>query len=235
MNAQTTFENLLQTIERLRASLSPNLEESTTESGFLKFTQQEISKMPKTFRKEFRTDGCTAHVRKRCDARYNCSYEIRYRRNGYNITASATTLERAKEKFIVKLKTAEKVSETTVPTTYNEFAMYFFANYYKERVIEKTYKNALRQFEHWIKPHFDTVELKKVTPGMCKELLQDIKNKGLGKTADDVHSLLNQTLKMAVAYNLISRNPLAVISFKQHERRNGTRLYRRGKTALNRL
>ena len=54
--------------------------------------------------------------------------------------------------------------------------------------------------------------------------MQDIKSRGLEKTADDVHSLMNQTLKMAVAYNLILRNPLAVISFKRHERKNGVRL-----------
>ena len=31
----------------------------------LKFTKEELDKMPKTFKKEFRTDGITAHIRKR--------------------------------------------------------------------------------------------------------------------------------------------------------------------------
>lgn len=232
----TLLEQLLQKITELNTQLSapeaPN-KKDVTESGFLKFTEKEISKMPKSFRYEFRVDGCTAHVRKRCDGRYNCSYEIRYRRNGYNVTASATVLDVAKQRFIEKLKTAGKpVADTKVPTNYSDFVVYFFENYYVERVVPQTFKNAYRLFERWIKPYFENIDLKKITPGMCKGLLQSIKNKGLQKTADDVHSLLNQTLKMAVAYNLIPRNPLAVISFKQHERKNGKRLSLEEETLL---
>ena len=219
-------KKLLEEIAILNKEISDESvsKEKTVFYGALKFTEQEISKMPKRFQKEFRVDGCTAHIRKRCDDRYNCSYEIRYRRNGYNISVSARTLEQAKEKFIQKLKTAEKVSDTTVPTLYNDFSAYFFENYYKERVAPETYDNARRLFERWIKPYFEAVNINKITPGMCKTLLQGIKDKGLGKTADDVHSLLNQTLKHAIAYNIIQRNPLAVVSHKQHERKNGKRL-----------
>lgn len=219
-------ERLTKEIAALNADLSAGAGDTdkTVYCRPLKFTEQEISKMPKTFRKEFRVEGCTAHVRKRCDDRYRCSYEIRYRRNGYNITVSATDLDIAKERFIEKLKTTQKATDITVPTKYNDFVVYFFENYYIERVVPKTYKNNVKLFERWIMPRFKTVDLKKITPGMCKELLQDIKSRGLEKTADDVYSILNQTLKMAVAYNLIPRNPLAVISFKQHERKNGKRL-----------
>lgn len=44
---------------REKASAAPPDEEN---SGFLEFTEKEILKMPKTFRKEFRTQGCTARV-----------------------------------------------------------------------------------------------------------------------------------------------------------------------------
>ena len=66
----------------------------------LKFTEQEINKMPKTFRKEFRTDGCTARIRKRKVSKNAYSYEIRYRRNGYNVCVTDKNLENAKKKFI---------------------------------------------------------------------------------------------------------------------------------------
>lgn len=39
--------------------------DKTNEVEIFKFTKQEILKMPKQFRKEFRTAGCTAHVLKR--------------------------------------------------------------------------------------------------------------------------------------------------------------------------
>lgn len=77
---------------------------------FITFTQKEIMQMSKTFRKVFRLQGCTAHVRKRQDDRYNCSYEIRYTRDGYNISASGTTLAAAKQKFI------DKVNNAAAPT-----------------------------------------------------------------------------------------------------------------------
>ena len=52
----------------------------TGDQTTLEFTIKEISQMPKTFRREFRTDGCTAHVRKRRSGRNSWNYEIRYRR-----------------------------------------------------------------------------------------------------------------------------------------------------------
>lgn len=216
--ADTTITTAETLARQLLQESSTTIEK--TDNQPLEFTEKEISKMPKQFRSEFRINGCTTRLRKRGN-----SYEIRYRRNGYNVTACANTREKAKQKFIEKLNTTQpQASDVGVPTKYNEFVEYWFENYYKERVISQTYANGVRLFQRWIKPRFETVDLKRIMPGTCKELLQGIKNKGLEKTADDVHSILNQTLKMAVAYNLIPRNPLAVISFKQHERKNGTRL-----------
>ena len=77
-----------------------------TESSEVLFSEKEIQKMPKTFRKEFRVHGCTARVRKRKSGKYTWNYEIRYRRNGYNVAASANKLDEAKAKFIEKLKVA---------------------------------------------------------------------------------------------------------------------------------
>lgn len=68
--------------------------------GILHFTRKEVAKMPKSFSKQFRFDGCTARVRKSMDERYNTTYEILYRRYGYNIAVLAPTLEEAKQKFI---------------------------------------------------------------------------------------------------------------------------------------
>ncbi|MDE6401983.1 MAG: hypothetical protein K2L54_05150, partial [Clostridiales bacterium] len=50
----------------------------------LKFTEKEILKMPKNFKQEYRVQGCTAHIRKRQSGKNTFSYQIRYRRNGYN-------------------------------------------------------------------------------------------------------------------------------------------------------
>lgn len=191
----------------------------------VKFTQQEVNLMPKTFRKEFRVEGCTAHVRKKQNSKNSFSYEIRYRRNGYNVCASATTIEEAKQKFIEKLKTAEKTQALqAAPTNFDDFAQYFFENYYKEKVAPTTFRSVQCTYKNWVESQLKNADITKITPIDCKQLLDEIKAKGYGKTADEVHSLLNQIFKYAIAYNLIQKNPLAVIPHKQHERVNGTRL-----------
>ncbi|MCD8040847.1 MAG: hypothetical protein LUF82_04950 [Clostridia bacterium] len=89
-----------------------NKADEIEEIGVLKFTKQEISKMPKNFRKEFRTAGCTAHITKRRSGKDNWNYMIRYRKNGYNLLASSNSLEEAKRKFIEKLKEADAIKRT---------------------------------------------------------------------------------------------------------------------------
>lgn len=191
----------------------------------IKFTQQEVSLMPKTFRKEFRTNGCTAHVRKKKNSKNSYSYEIRYRKNGYNICASGATLEIAKQRFIEKLKVADKTQKlTATPTKFDEFTQHFFNNYYSEKVATSTFKNVNSIYNKWIKPILGDSEITSVTPIHCKQLLDNVKTQGYGKTADEIYSILNQVFKYAIAYNLIQRNPIAVIPHKQHERVNGTRL-----------
>ena len=56
--------------------------------------------MAKTFKKEFIANGLAAHVLKRTKRKNAISFEIRYRRNGYNIYVTASTLEVAKKKFV---------------------------------------------------------------------------------------------------------------------------------------
>lgn len=190
----------------------------------LQFTEKEINSMPKTFKKEFRTDGCTAHIRKRQTSKHGYTYDIRYRRNGYNICVTGKNLETTKQRFIEKLKTAEKANLLQAPTGFCDFATNFFDSFYCEKVVERTCRNTLNIFVRWIKPHFENADIRKITPTDCKHLLDSIKAKGYGKTADDVRSILNQIFKMAIAYNLIRTNPVAVIPHKQHTRTNGKRL-----------
>ena len=111
-------------------------------------------------------NGCTAHVRKRSDDRYRCSYEIRYRKDGYNISASAQTLEAAKEKFIEKLRTVGKQKKmpgiSNVPTKFNEFAYFWLDNFYKRKVAEKSYKNTCALFKRHIAHRFENVQIARI-------------------------------------------------------------------------
>ena len=46
----------------------------------------------------------------------------------------------------------------------------------------------------------------------------------LGKTADEIFSLLNQTFKMAIKHGLIKNNPMDIVFHIQHERVHGAAL-----------
>lgn len=193
------------------------------------FNEKDISKMPKTFRKEFRTQGCTAHVRKRKSGKYTWNYEIRYRRNGYDIQVSANSLDEAKRKFVEKLNNAEKYlkrdpSDTAIPTAFDGFAGYFFKNFYKRKVAAETLRVALNQYKNHILPHFEGVPLKKITPAKCQSLIDELANSGKGKTSDDVFTTLNLIFKAAVKHGLLTNNPMDMVFHQKHAQEHGKAL-----------
>lgn len=195
--------------------------------GVLQFTEEEIEKMPKTFRKEFRTDGCTSHIRKRPCGKGSYTYEIRYRRNGYNVTVTCKNLQEAKKKFIEKLKKAQpcdKQKVSKVPVTFSEFATYYFETFRKRKVAEKTYKNDLYRLTKYLFPHFRSIPISKIIPGDCQELLQTIEDRGRSKTAAEIYSLLCIIFKAAILHGIITRNPMDMVPSIQHERQHGSAL-----------
>ena len=191
----------------------------------LKFTKEEINKMPKTFKKEFRADGCTAHIRKRKIGANSFTYDIRYRRNGYSISVTNKSLDVAKEMFIEKLKTAQKVkNHNGIPYTFNAFSLYYFENFRKKKVAERTLKNDYCRYNLYLKPYFDEKPIEDITPYDCQTLIDSINESGKGKTADEIHSLLSVIFKMAIKHNLIKQNPLDIIVHTLHEKQHGNAL-----------
>lgn len=215
-------------IAKTAAFQADNSDSHLEPDGSVRFTQKEISKMPKTFKKEFRTDGCTAHVRKRRSGKHNWNYEIRYRRNGYDIQVSANSLDEVKRKFIDRLSVAEKAvnkaSDAAIPSTFTDFADYFFENFYKRKVAASTLRVALNQFKNHLQPCFGNMQLKKITPKNCQILLDKLEADGKGKTAEDLFTILNLIFKAAVKHGLIPNNPMDMVFHQKHEREHGKAL-----------
>jgi hypothetical protein len=69
-------------------------------SASIKFTKKEIDGMSQTFKKEFIANGLVAHVIKRQSGKNGFYYEIRYRRNGYDLRAANKDLAVAKAEFV---------------------------------------------------------------------------------------------------------------------------------------
>ena len=220
------------TLERLKAITAKDCghkpeDKSDNEEVFWRFSAKELSLMPKTFRKEFRTQGCTAHVRKRRSGKNSWNYEIRYRRNGYNITASANNLDQAKHKFIEMLGSAEKCvknKERTIPSTFDKFANYFFEKFYKRKVGQSTFRVAMSNYKNHVAPHFGDMPLKSITADKCQELLDRLIDEDKVRTEENVFTMLNMIFKAAVKHGVMAHNPIDMVFHTKHEREHGKAL-----------
>ena len=67
--------------------------------------------MDKTFKKHFILNGYIAHVIKRKSGKNGFYYEIRYRRNGYNIRAASVDINEAKRIFLEKTTKERDIKE----------------------------------------------------------------------------------------------------------------------------
>ena len=194
-------------------------------SGFLKFNNEEISKMPKSFRHTFIAEGKVICYRKRKRGVVSCSYEARYRRHGFNISVSAPNLIDLKKRFIEALNAAELgATLPKVPSTFHEFAMYYFENFRKRKVRPLTYEKDLNRYNNHLKPAFGSTPLRRILPAQCQTLIDELLSKGHGRTADEVYSLLNCIFNTAIAHGVIERNPLAIVVKERHERQHGAAL-----------
>ena len=76
--------------------------------------------MATTFKKQFIANGLVAHVIKRKSGKNTFCYEIRYRSNGFCISAAANDLNQAKTKFFAWLRrsgyTLEYIAERLATT-----------------------------------------------------------------------------------------------------------------------
>lgn len=232
------IENKSQEIEKISEQLAAELRQPTDgnggktppntedKTGFLKFTKQEILKMPTKFRKYFIAADKLVHVRRRKrNKKGYYTYEARYRCGEYNISVSSTNPDKLVEKFLAAVHVVEMGNELlNVPTNFHEFATYFMETFWRRTVTAETYKNETNRYKNHIQPVFGSFPIKKITPAMCQELLDGIIAKGLGKTADEVHGRLNQIFNAAIKHGLINHNPLALVVFTAHECEHGKAL-----------
>lgn len=225
-----------------------NKASDNNEVGIVRFTKKEISLMPKTFRKQFRTAGCTAHVLRRKSGKNTWNYMIRYRKGGYYIVATSNDLEEAKRKFIEKLHAADElkrqqdIAKVTgmpvtpspllkqpeevngIPTTFDKFADYYFEKFYKRKVCDETFRVTLSNYKNHVLPHFGSMRLSSVTADKCQQLLDSLIDQDKLRTEENVYTMLNMLFKVAVKHAVIEHNPMDMVFHTKHERKHGKAL-----------
>lgn len=191
------------------------------ETGFLNFTNKEISKMPKAFRHTFIAEGKVICYRKRKRGKVSCSYEARYRRHGYNISVSTTNLLDLKRIFIDALHAAESGTPTLkIPTNFDEFALYWFNNFHRRKVAAKTYDHDIKLYDRHIKAAFGKFTMRTVNAVALQTFLDKFEDRP--KTAQDLYSILNQIFDCAVKHGLINLNTLGMCFRVQYQKEHGT-------------
>ena len=191
--------------------------------------------MPQSFRRLIVIQKKRCRMRKHvCGKTF--TYEIRYRADGYNVSACGKTIELAKQNFLEKLQTAKPKEKDyfgfDVPRTFHAFSTYYFETFRKEKVKEKTFKKDMLRYRKYMQPYFKEIPLSKIHPGQCRDLLREVDQIGKGKTSDELYSLMNCIFKNAIAHNLMERNPLDVVLHIQHPSESGKALTREEENVL---
>ena len=211
-----------ETIQNLIDAGELKLEEENSQaeslgSEIIMFTKGEITKMDKTFKKHFILNGYIAHVTKRQSGKKGFYYQIRYRRNGYNVEASSVNLQEAKRKFLEKTK-PENIGKYLVKKMKSGFNLL-------EEIFEEWHaykKGTVVDKEHLrFKVNFmalpEELRQKPITQIRTVDIdavMKDVKP----RKYEELRTLFNGIFKYAVASGIIQHNPVALIKFKRAER-----------------
>lgn len=185
-------------------------------SATIKFTSEELKGMSKTFKKEFIAGGCVAHIIKRPSGKSGVYYEIRYRRNGYNITVSNKDIKIAKQMFIAATSRLES------PEVYRQGAVTFgqmtdeWLDYKKDKVHIRTWQTYKMHAEKYFDAKMKNTNIKSIRTAKLSEFMSQFKDRP--RMYEEMRILLNSVFKYAVLNAVISHNPVTLLPFKRAER-----------------
>lgn len=183
-----------------------------TLSATIKFSKEEVARMSKSFKKEFIAAGLVAHIIKRPSGKSGFYYEIRYRRNGYNISVSDKDLKKAKEKFI------DRTNHLEEPTPKKNLSFGVIAQewlIYKDGKIAKgTWKIYQSYIRRFIPDDLSKKDIRTVRPGELNEIMKGV----TPRIYEDLRTVFNSIFKYCIASGLITHNPVDMIVFEKAER-----------------
>lgn len=119
----------------------------------------------------------------------------------------------------VKKKKREK-DNFSVPNNFGAFALYWFENFHKRKVCEKTYDHDIKLYNRHIKKRFEKLKIKVINAVMLQDFLDGFSDKG--KTVKDLHSILKQILDCSVKHGLIQLNPIGMCIIDKYQQEHGT-------------
>lgn len=187
------------------------------ETVFLEFTKKELSKMPKFFQTIYKLKGGkAAHIRQK----ENGTYEIRYRRDGLNLSVSSKNLGDAKERFIQALNQSEKIPNST-PLLFEPYARQWLEVIKKAEVKESTYSDYCTVFKAHIYPKFGNFYMRDIKPTDVQKFINELCEKKTFRIAEKIYMLLHALFEFAAAEEIISKSPMILLRKPKHEATHG--------------
>lgn len=214
------FGRLIERVmEQEAKAYNPAMQEKSV-TATIKFKKEEVANMAKTFKREFIANGLVARVIKRQSGKRTFVYEIRYRRNGYNISASSTDIEKAKKKFL-DMTRPENISkyaprpEKSGLHLFHEIATEWFA-WKKGKINDRTYSNYESYYRRFMYPALGETSIFQIRTADVDKVL---KNKS-ERQYEDLRTVFNSIFKYAIASGIITHNPVTLVPFKKAKRKD---------------
>lgn len=193
-------------------------ERVSTQSTLIKFSKEEVDRMSNSFKKQFIVD-MVAHITKRPSGKNGFIYEIRYRKNGYNISASSSDLTIAKAKFIEaarnlsKQKRQPKAKKRDV--SFGKIAREWL-DFKKGKISEKCWKSYKTMVETKFNENWLSTPITDIHTSDLDSYMRQFHDKP--RAYEDMRTIFSSVFKYAIASGIISHNPLELIPFKRAER-----------------
>jgi len=195
-------------------------------SAFDLILSKRRKQMPQKYRLIFTEQWFKDHTR----LKPNGVYEIRCSIDKIPISGSSKDLDTAIKKFIKALSNSDenakrnRKEEKPKHILFLVFAEKWFEIVKKPTVKPITYQSFLSVHKAHIAPYFKGKYIDELTAMQIQPLFSKLYKIGHTKAAINVHLLLNQIFKAAIAERLISFNPMDGVTILKHHAKNGKAL-----------
>lgn len=154
------------------------------------------------------------------------SYEVRFRKFGYEKSFTSTNLANAQARMREYLRELNKNFKPKIKKTHTvaEWAKKYLENYKKITLQPKSYENLTRVVNlHVIKPLGD-YRVCDVKPLTLQQHFVTLLEAGKGRTAEDVKTFLNGMFTICVKNGICAYNPMEAVVIPKHYRKHGSAL-----------
>lgn len=201
----------------LKAVKDKPLSDGAGEKKILKFTIQELDKMPEEVKKLLIINGRTIPYRE-----IRKMYQVRYHRDGYNIDVASKSLKEVKQKFLDKLIEQDKEMQKNRTPLIKDFSIEWL-KIIKPITKESTYNSYVSTWRKHIIPAFGHIHLNELTRDDIQTYIYLLTEEGKNRTAKKVKQQLGASYKIACSdYDI--KNPLLKVVLPRYQVEKGEAL-----------